>query len=83
MPESLGLAVGVIPQSAQALDGGDLRFLLGTGKDVDKDVAGLFGPAVAAALSGNAAPLGCLWVFIAGPLLGAALAAFLYRYLED
>ena len=42
-----------------------------------------FGPAVAAALSGNAAPLGCLWVFIAGPLLGAALAAFLYRYLED
>ena len=41
-----------------------------------------FGPAVAAALSGNAAPLGCLWVFIVGPLVGGALAALIYGALE-
>ncbi|MCR5674328.1 MAG: aquaporin [Lachnospiraceae bacterium] len=41
-----------------------------------------FGPAVMAAISGNAAPLACLWVFIVGPFIGAALAAVVYRYLE-
>ncbi len=42
-----------------------------------------FGPAVVAAITGNAAPLAALWVFIVGPLVGAALAAVVYKYLED
>lgn len=41
-----------------------------------------FGPAVVAAITGNAAPLSCLWVFIVGPLVGAALAALVYNFLE-
>ncbi len=40
------------------------------------------GPAVAAAISGNTAPLASLWVFIVGPLVGAALAACTYKTLE-
>ncbi|MDO4493582.1 MAG: aquaporin [Clostridia bacterium] len=42
-----------------------------------------FGPAVVAALTGNAAPLGSLWVFIAGPFLGAALAALVWNFLSN
>ncbi len=41
-----------------------------------------FGPALVAAISGNAAPLAALWVFIVGPLVGAALAAWAYKALE-
>ena len=41
-----------------------------------------FGPAVIAAINGNADPISCLWVFIAGPLIGATLAAFAYNFLE-
>ena len=41
-----------------------------------------FGPALVAALSGNAEPLAALWVFIVGPLAGAALAAGVYKTLE-
>ncbi|WP_026670611.1 MIP/aquaporin family protein [Butyrivibrio sp. AE3006] len=41
------------------------------------------GPAIFAAISGNSAPLAALWVFIVGPLVGAALAAIVYKYLED
>ena len=41
------------------------------------------GPAIFAALSGNFSPLGSLWVFIVGPLAGAALAAVVYSYLES
>ena len=37
------------------------------------------GPAVVAAINGNGAPLGQLWVFIVGPLVGAALAALIYK----
>ena len=40
------------------------------------------GPAVAAAIGGNSGPLGSLWVFIVGPLVGAALAAVVYKALE-
>ena len=40
------------------------------------------GPAIAAAIAGNTAPLACLWVFIVGPMAGAALAAVTYKYLE-
>lgn len=42
-----------------------------------------FGPAVIAAITGNTAPLGCLWVFIVAPLVGAALAAMTYKALEE
>ncbi len=42
-----------------------------------------FGPALVAAMSGNTAPIGCLWVFILGPIVGAALASCVYRYLES
>lgn len=41
------------------------------------------GPAIVAAITGNAAPLACVWVFIVGPLVGAALAAVVYKALED
>ena len=41
------------------------------------------GPAIVAAIAGNAAPLACLWVFIVGPLVGAALAAVVYKALEN
>lgn len=40
------------------------------------------GPAVMAFVDGNSAPLGALWVFIVGPLVGAALAAVTYKLLE-
>jgi len=40
------------------------------------------GPAIVAAISGNTNPLGCLWVFIAGPLVGAVLASATYSLLE-
>lgn len=42
-----------------------------------------FGPALFAAFTGNSAPLASLWVFIVGPLAGAAIAALLYNYLEE
>ena len=42
-----------------------------------------FGPAIVAAISGNTAPIAQLWIFIVGPLAGAALAAVVYKYLES
>ena len=41
-----------------------------------------FGPALVALFTGNAAPIACLWVFIVGPFVGAALAAIVYNFLE-
>ena len=41
-----------------------------------------FGPALVCAMGGNGAPLEALPVFIVGPLVGAALAAFIYKGLE-
>ncbi len=41
-----------------------------------------FGPAVVMATCGVGGPLDCLPVFIVGPLVGAALAAFVYKCLE-
>lgn len=40
------------------------------------------GPAIMAALYGNSAPLNCIWVFIVGPMIGACLAAVIYKLLE-
>lgn len=42
-----------------------------------------FGPAVFAAINGNNAPIAELWVFIVGPLVGAAIAACCYKWLES
>ena len=42
-----------------------------------------FGPALVAAFTGNLTPLAHLWVFIVGPLVGAALAAMTYKALAD
>lgn len=41
------------------------------------------GPAIVSALSGNTAPMGTLWVFIVGPLVGAIIAAAVYSLLEE
>ena len=42
-----------------------------------------FGPALFAAFTGNFAPLASLWVFILGPMIGAALAALCYNIMAD
>lgn len=41
-----------------------------------------FGPALVQAISGNTVGLACLWVFIVGPMAGAALAAVTHKFLE-
>ena len=41
-----------------------------------------FGPALVALFAGNSSPIAALWVFIVGPLVGAALAAYAYKALE-
>ncbi|MBQ4464535.1 MAG: aquaporin [Oscillospiraceae bacterium] len=40
------------------------------------------GPAIVAACTGNTAPIASVWVFIVGPLVGAAIAAGLYKWME-
>ena len=40
------------------------------------------GPAIVAAIGGNGAPMGTIWVFIVGPLVGGLLAAGVYQLLE-
>lgn len=40
------------------------------------------GPAIMAAIAGNTEPISCVWVFIVAPLVGAAIAAFVYKFLE-
>ncbi len=42
-----------------------------------------FGPALVALFNGNTAPIISLWVFIVGPLIGGALAAICYKFLEQ
>ena len=41
-----------------------------------------FGSAFFAMFGGNFAPIAGLWAFILGPIIGAAIAAFLYQFLE-
>ena len=41
------------------------------------------GPATVAAFTGNTDPISCVWVFIVGPFVGAALAAVVYKFLEN
>ncbi|MBQ7058568.1 MAG: MIP family channel protein [Firmicutes bacterium] len=52
--------------------------LTGTSVNPSRSIA----PAIVAAIAGNSAPLASLWVFIVGPLVGAALAALVYPALE-
>lgn len=40
------------------------------------------GPAIISAISGNTEPLKSLWIFIVAPLVGAAIAALVYKFLE-
>lgn len=40
------------------------------------------GPAIVAAAQGNGGPLRAIWVFIFAPLVGGALAAIIYKFLE-
>lgn len=42
-----------------------------------------FGPAFCAMCGGNFAPIAGLWAFILGPCIGAAIAAFAYKFLES
>lgn len=53
--------------------------LTGTSVNPARSIA----PAVFAAANGNAAPLSQLWVFILAPLVGGALAACCYKFLEQ
>ena len=41
-----------------------------------------FGPAIVAAIAGNTAPIASLWIFIVAPLIGAALAAVIWKALS-
>ena len=41
-----------------------------------------FGPALVLALNGNNAALNVVWVFIVAPLIGGALAAYVWNYLD-
>ena len=41
-----------------------------------------FGPALIALINCNVTPIAQLWVFLVGPLVGASIAAFLYKFLE-
>lgn len=41
------------------------------------------GPAIVAACTGNTTPIIQVWVFIVGPLVGAAFAAGVYKWLES
>lgn len=41
-----------------------------------------FGPALVSAIEGKSGPIGDLWVFIVGPLVGALIAALVYTALE-
>lgn len=52
--------------------------LTGTSVNPARSIA----PAVFAAVTGNMQPISSLWVFIAGPLVGACAAAFIYKALE-
>ncbi|MCR4650637.1 MAG: aquaporin [Lachnospiraceae bacterium] len=52
--------------------------LTGTSVNPARSIA----PAVFAAIAGNTDPIASLWVFIVGPLVGAALAACVYKALE-
>lgn len=53
--------------------------LTGTSVNPSRSVA----PAVIAAIQGNSDPLNSLWVFVAGPLAGALIAAIVYPLLES
>ncbi len=53
--------------------------LTGTSVNPARSIA----PAVFAAVKGNSVPIAALWVFIVGPIIGASLAAYTYKAIED
>lgn len=60
-----------------------LVHLLGVGiTGTSVNPARSIGPALMQMLAGNYEAISQIWIFIIGPLAGAALAAILYRYLE-
>ncbi|MBQ4382301.1 MAG: aquaporin [Oscillospiraceae bacterium] len=69
-----GLVIGLCLTGVHILGIG----LTGTSVNPARSIA----PAVFAAFTGNFEPLIALWIFIVGPLAGAALAAYTYKYLE-
>ena len=69
-----GLVIGLTLTSVHILGIG----LTGTSVNPARSI----GPAIAAAIAGNMDALACVWVFIVGPLVGAALAAVVYKGLE-
>ena len=42
-----------------------------------------FGPAFCAMCGGNFKPIAALWAFLLGPMIGAAIAAIAYKFLES
>lgn len=52
--------------------------LTGTSVNPARSIA----PAIFATINGNSAPVGALWVFIVGPLVGGALAAVVWKRLS-
>ena len=83
-------ALGVTSTKATAAQGGiviglalTLVHLLGTGiTGTSVNPARSFGPAVFMAFVGKTLALEQVWVFIVAPLLGAALAAFCWKFLK-
>lgn len=69
-----GLVIGITLVLVHILGIG----LTGTSVNPARSIA----PAVAAAISGNTAPLAALWVFIVGPMIGAVLAALVWNSLS-
>lgn len=53
--------------------------LTGTSVNPARSIA----PALLQAFTGNTAAIAQIWIFIIGPLAGAALAAFFYKFLEE
>ena len=53
-------------------------FVIGPFTGGSVNPARTFGPYLANAVSGGATPWGELWIYIVGPVIGAALAAFVY-----
>lgn len=53
--------------------------LTGTSVNPARSIA----PAIVSAINGNSDPVGVLWIFIVAPFVGAALAAFCYKFLEN
>ena len=66
------------PKAKHGSFGGLIIGLTGTSVNPARSL----GPAIFAAITGNTSPIIALWVFIVGPLVGAALAALTHKAFE-